>query len=443
MEGSFKFDRPDERLRRDIGFLGASFLVLNGLIGAGIFALPAVLAEQLGDFSPWLFPLFGLLMLCVVLAFGELARYFTASGGPVLYTAEAFGRFAAFQTGWLYYLSRLTAISANVNVLILYAAALWPLIGEGAPRVATLIGVCALLTLLNVIGVKRAVRTLDLLTFLKVAPLLVMVVYGLFVAADHVTIPDSLPGLSGIEATALLVIYAFVGFESAVVPAGETANPHRTLPRSLIVTILATAAIYFLVQLSYMAVIGERAVEGAPLVELGKVLAGPLGATIITLVAVASVAGNLMGSMVSSPRLTYSLAREGSLPAWFGHVSDRFRTPDNSIVFMGVIACILAVTGSFVWLAVISTLARLLVYIASIASLPRIRRRAGVPGVKNIGEMLLRYVVPGIGLGLCLFVVAQSTLEAWRMLFLFVVGGAVLYMIATGAWRFGFRSNPP
>ncbi len=428
MGTSFRFDRPDERLKRDIGLLGASFLVLNGLIGAGIFALPAVLAEEMGAFSPWLFPLFGLLMLSVVLAFGELASYFRASGGPVLYTAEAFGPVVAFQTGWLYYLSRLTAVAANVNILILYASSLWPAIAEGPPRVAALVLICAALTIVNVVGVKRAVRALDGLTFLKVVPLLGMVVYGLFVAHDEVRWSGKLPELSAVEGTALLVMYAFIGFENPLVPAGETANPRRTLPRSLIVTVIATAALYFLIQLSYVAVVGERAVEGPPLVEFGRVLAGPAGAMLITLAAVFSVAGNLTGSMVASPRMTFALAREGALPAWFAHVSERFRTPDNSIIFLGALACLLAVTGSFVWLAVASTLARLLVYIASIAALPKIRRLAGVGPPTGAGAILVRYGVPAIGLGVCIFAIAQSTFESWRLLVVLVALGGVLYL---------------
>ena len=422
--------QSDEGLRRDIGLLGASFLVLNGLIGAGIFALPAVLATDLGAFSPWLFPLFGLLMLTVVASFGELAGYFNVSGGPVRYVATAFGPFAAFQTGWLYYISRLTALAANTNVLILYAASLWPALAEGVPRAIVLIVICALLTAINVIGVRRAVAVLDGVTFLKVAPLLGMVCYGLYAAFENVTLPAALPEFSAVEATALLVIYAFLGFENSVVPAGETAEPRRTIPRSLMITVIATAVLYFLVQLSYVAVVGAHQVEEAPLVEFGRILAGPAGALLITVVAIFSVMGNVMGAMVGAPRTTFALAREGSLPAWFGHVNARYRTPDNSIVFLGVLAGILAVTGSFVWLAVVSTLARLIVYALSIASLPRIRRVMQARARWGLGAGIVRYGVPAAGLATCIFVIAQSSADSWRRLLLFVLVGSALYLAA-------------
>ena len=430
MSGSTERAPTDEGLRRDIGLLGASFLVLNGMIGAGIFALPAVLAADLGAFSPWVFLVFGLFMLCVVWAFGELASYFSTSGGPVRYVSEAFGVFAGFQTGWLYYISRLTALAANTNVLILYAASLWPALSDPAPRAAALISICAAFTIINVVGVKRAVRVLDGLTFLKVVPLLGLVLYGLYVAFDNLTIPTQLPHISAIEGTALLVIYAFLGFENSVVPAGETKNPRKTIPRSLLITVIGTAFLYFLVQLSYVAVVGDRGVEGGPLVEFGRVLAGPAGATVITLVAVFSVAGNVMGAMVGAPRTTFALAREGSLPAWFAHVSTRFGTPDASIVFLGVLGCILAVTGSFVWLAVISTLARLIVYGVSILALPGIRRRRGRRPSRGVTALFLDYAVPAIALATCGFAMAQSKAESWQMLFLFVVFGGILYLIA-------------
>ena len=429
MNGGLQYDRPDDRLKRDIGLLGASLLVLNGLVGAGIFLLPGELAQEIGSFSPWLFLIFGLLMFCIVYPFGELAGYFSASGGPVLYTAEAFGPFAAFQTGWLFYLSRVIAFAANVNILILYASSLWPVIADGSPRVATVVLIFVALTAVNVIGVKRAVRTLDALTLLKIAPLIGMLVYALAIGGDAGE-STNWPEFSAVEGVALLVMYAYVGFESAVVPAGETENPRRNLPRSLSLTLAGVAMLYFVVQLAYVHTVGAREVEGAAMVEFGRVLAGPAGVVVVTLVAVFSIGGNLSAGMVSAPRLTFGLARAGALPVWFAQVNERFRTPANSILFLGGLACLLALTGSILWLAVASTLSRMLVYIASIAALPRVRTEAGVPPPAGPGALLLCYVVPVIGVALCVFVIAQASFEAWRGLLGLVAFGSILYVAA-------------
>src|SRR5215210_72215 len=136
------------------------------MVGAGIFALPGTLYEKFGAFSPFLFPLFGLLVLVVALPFARVAAHHRVSGGPVVY-AGAFGPAAAFQAGWIYYVARATALAANMTVLVTYIAALWPAAGEPAARAAIIVGVCALLVGVNILGVKRAVRLVDALTLLK------------------------------------------------------------------------------------------------------------------------------------------------------------------------------------------------------------------------------------------------------------------------------------
>lgn len=411
-------DGGEALLRRDIGFTGSAFLSFNGLVGAGIFALPGTLYTQFGTFSPWLFPIFGLLVLLVALPFARVAERFPVSGGPVVYAA-AFGRVASFQIGWLYYVARATALAANANVLVVYVAALWPPLGSGATRAAAIIAVCGLLTAVNVAGVRRAVRLLDLLTLLKAAPLIAMAVFGLIVAGAAIPAPSAPPALSEVEVAALLVLYAFVGFENSVVPAGETANPARTIPRALIATIAATAGLYFLVQLAYVSVMPPGPAPDAPLVAFGTAVAGSAGAMLLTAAAIFSLMGNISGGITATTRATYALARDGLLPRWFGRISARFRTPLWSILFMGALIALLALTGSFVWLAVVSTLARLIVYSVSIAALPR----AGGRGWSD-------YILMAAGIAVCLWAALQSEWPAWRMLLVLAAAGTLLYLAA-------------
>src|SRR4051794_2118743 len=232
-------ERTDGGLRRDIGFFGSAFLSFNGVVGGGIFALPATLYTQFGAFSPFLFPLFGLLELVVAIPFARVAARHSLSGGPVLYAA-AFGPAAAFQAGWLYYVARATALAANATLLVTYLARWFPALGGGGPRAAVILALCATLTAINILGVKRAVRVLDGLTLLKAAPLILAALYGL-VAVGAVEPPGPPPPLAEMEAAALLILFAFVGFENSVVAAGETAEPRRTVPRALVATVLATA----------------------------------------------------------------------------------------------------------------------------------------------------------------------------------------------------------
>ncbi|HEX6375219.1 MAG TPA: APC family permease [Allosphingosinicella sp.] len=411
----------DEPLRRDIGFFGSAFLSFNGVVGAGIFALPGTLYLQFGAFSPLLFPLFGLLVLVIALPFSRVAALHPVSGGPVVYAA-AFGPAAAFQAGWIYYVARASALAANTTVLVTYLSRWWPPLAGTLPRAAVILAVCGALTFVNIVGVKRAVRFLDALTLLKAAPLLFVAVLGLVLAGGAIEPPGPLPPLTELEAAALLILYAFVGFENSVVPAGETTNASRTVPRALIATIVATAGLYFLVQLSYVAVMEPGVGGDAPMVAFGEALMGPAGALLLTAAAVFSLLGNICGGITGSTRTTYALGRDGLLPAWFGRVSERYATPANSILFMGGLIALLALSGSFVWLAIVSTLARMIVYSLSIAALPKAER--GRPIV---------WLMVVAALAVCLWAALQSAWPSWRMLLILAGVGTLLYLVARAA----------
>jgi amino acid transporter len=260
---------------------------------------------------------------------------------------------------------------------------------------------------------------LDLLTVLKALPLIALALWGLISAAGAWPAPGAPPPFSAMEAAALLILYAFVGFENSVVPASETRDAARTVPRALIATVIATAGIYFLVQLAYVAVMAPTPVPERPLAAFAAALIGPMGALILTLTALASIAGNLTGSMTATPRVTYALAEQGSLPRWFGTISAVHATPANSVLFMGLAGIALGVTGSFVWLAVVSTLARLFVYALCIAALPKAERPG--PGV---------WALIAAGLAVCAWAAAQSRWDAWAMLAGLVAAGFLLYFIA-------------
>ncbi|MCA1749909.1 MAG: APC family permease [Sphingomonadales bacterium] len=341
-------------LRRDIGLVGTAFVALNGIIGAGIFALPGLLDAAVGDFAPWLILIFGALVGTIVVCFADLARYFDRSGGAQLYAEAAFGPLVGFQTGWLLYLSRAAALGANSTVLVAYAAALWPaLAGPLATPLAILV-VIGGFTAINIIGVRRAIEALSGLTLLKLAPLLLLAGWGLIE-----TVPPpvaTLPEFSAIEGIALVALYAFVGFEGANVPAGEMREPRRTLPRAMMATIIGATLLYFAIQWVYTHSAAGLTETETPLVALGEYLAGPVGAVVIGLAAIFSIAGNIMGSVVSAPRMTFGLAEDGLLPGWFAHVSARFGTPDRSILFYGALGLTIALSGTFVLLAIVSSL---------------------------------------------------------------------------------------
>ena len=207
-----------EQLVRQFGVLGLWVLVVNGILGAGIFGLPAKVAAATGEFSALLFVACGVLIAPIVLSFAEAASYVRTTGGPVVYVGTVFGSFASFQTGWAMYASRATAFAANVNLLADSLGWLWPRASSGGARVAIVAGVCAVLTFVNVIGSKQAMRTAGVLTVLKLAPIGLLVVAGLVLLSPqwlpHADAP--LPSVESAGAAVLLAMYAFVGWEVAL-----------------------------------------------------------------------------------------------------------------------------------------------------------------------------------------------------------------------------------
>ncbi len=424
---SAKVQEPN--LVRSIGIFGGALLVLNGLIGAGIFALPPVVAARAGTLGPWLLLGAGFLFTAIVLAFAELSGYFRKSGGPVLYATVAFGPLIGFSTGWVYYISRAVALAANSNIMAIYLAALFPWFGTDIGRAALIVVVLGGLTVVNALGVKNSIRTLTLFTFLKVLPLVAMILLGLQYFTPETVFPANWPTIDDFGGTVLLLMYPFIGFESVLITAGETKNPRATIPKTLILTVIATGVFYLLIMLVYNAVLPGTPDPDATLVEVGRVLAGSAGAVAITLAAVFSIGGNLSGTMLAGPRLTFALAEQRLLPNWFGRINARFLSPANSVMFLGGLAMILALSGSFVRLAIATSLTRLIAYAVCIAALPVVRRRADRDARSRAFQVGGGYTIPAIAFFLCLWVISYSPTDAWLMVGGLLVVGLVPYFL--------------
>ncbi|MDT8409697.1 MAG: APC family permease [Wenzhouxiangellaceae bacterium] len=418
----------DEGLVRQLGALGIMLLALNGMIGAGIFGVPAGAAALAGAWSPLVFVACAILLGAIMLCFAEIASRFNRTGGPILYIETAFGRFAGFQTGWAFYIARLTAFAANLNLLIESLAYLWPDAGLGWVRVALLTGIVGLLAWVNVAGIKRAVQSLGVLTLLKLVPILALVIAGLaWLAPAAAAISTEAPPSAGqFTAAALLVIYAFVGWESALVPAGEVKNPSRAIPVALFSALAVVTVLYVLIQSISVAALPGLAESERALVDVAAVLIGPAGAILLTAGVVVSVGGNVAGTMISAPRLTFALARDGSFPRWFGEIHPAHHTPANSIVFFAALTLLLSVFGSFVWLAAMSALVRVLIYMACIGAMPRLRARADPAGFRLPGGWL----IPIFAFAASAILLIEISLQSVAATALVLAVGAVIYQFS-------------
>ena len=414
-----------QSLKQGIGFVGASLLVLNGLIGAGIFALPQKLYDLLGSTSPLIFPVLGLVMLTIVQCFSQLASRIDGTGGPVLYTKVAFGKFLSFQTGWLFYLARATAIAANAHVLLLYLdIKAWGITVDDGLIV---VSICLFLTFINVRGIFIAMRLLDSLTALKLVPVIGFVAFGATQA--DLSVSYSMPNdTQGLTTAVLIALYAFIGFETVVVTGSETKNAKSTIPNALVYTVVAIAILYTVIQLVYVGVVSGTSIDRPPLVAFADILAGEIGAKVMALAAVFSVAANILANMISTSRLSFSMAENKEIPKWFGQVHDKYATPHHSAWFLGVVACLLSLSGGFVWLAIVSVLSRMTVYLLCVASLIKIKHRD-----QSNSQSLLNHVTPYLSICIIVFVISQTSVNAWWLLLSQMVAGVIVYRLLNKA----------
>jgi amino acid transporter len=395
-------------------------LSFNGAVGAAVFALPATLHTDVGPWAALLFPAAALVMLLIAVPFAKAIAAMPGEGGPVVY-GSAFGRFAGFELGWTYYVARMSAFAANVHVLVDYLLRWADVAPQPWLRAGLILATIAVLAAVNIAGTSRAIRLLGGLTLLKSLPLVGIAALALVLTPLPTFGPP--PVLSTAEASILLVFYAFIGFENSIGVSGEARDGGRAIARAMLVTIFFVALLYFLVQLAFSAVsppveVGEK----APLLALGTVVLGPVGALLILLAAVTSLLGNLHANMTASPRISHALAARGDLPPWLAAVHPRFQTPHASILLMAALVTLLALSGGFVWLAVVSTLARMAVYAVTIAAWLKLERRSG-------SEMALGT----LGILLCLAVSTQAAAAAWATLAALSVAGLLLFLLARRA----------
>ncbi len=428
----------EEGLRRKITRTGVAALVLNGMLGAGIFALPAAVASEVGTFSPFIFLICGALFLPVVLAFARVASYYRSTGGPVLYAREAFGPFVGFQTGWLLWLGRVTAFAANGNALLDYGGLLWSDLNSGLVRVAVMGLIFCFLTASNVVGVDRGMTTTNVLTVLKLTPLFLFIGAGFAYITPGQFVGASFPPQEGLAAALLLVVYAFVGFEGALVPAGESRNPEKDIPKALLLTVCVTALFYALIQTVCLSVIPDLSATRTPVSDVAGVLFGVAGATLMTVTAFLSIAGNLSSTMLTAPRMTYVMANAGSLPASLGKINEKYRTPAWSIVLLGVLAFVLAISGTFKVLAIMSSLTRMIGYGVCIAALPRLKKKLR-PAEERGGAGA--FVIPGFAFAVCLWLAMQADLSAWSVTGVFVAAGTLLFLWSKKKYEMKPRGN--
>jgi amino acid transporter len=348
---------------------------LNGVIGSGIFVLPKTVYGLLGPASPIAYLTAAALTTLIVLCFAEAGSMFERTGGPYVYTREAFGSFVGFEVGWMFLVTRLVASAAITSVFTSYLGYFWPPLAAGPGRIAAVTISIAGLAAINITGIRYGSWTVNFLTVAKLIPLLLFIVTGLF-AIDPEALRLSVPVENlNLRQAALVLIFAYGGFENASVPTEEVHNPRHNLPRALLVSITAATLIYVLIQIVAQGTLPGLATDATPLASAAHNFLGESGALVISVAAIVSTLGSNSAVALVGPRILFAFAEGGQLHRGLARISPRFQTPAVSIVVFALLHWILALYGNFAKLVAVSAMARLFFSAVTCIAVPVLRRK--------------------------------------------------------------------
>ncbi len=411
---------------------------INGVVGSGVYlVLPVAAAQLLGPASVWAIPAGGLVVLLIVLCFAEAGSRFDQPGGAYLYARAAFGDFVGFQVGWMSWLARVAAVASLTVFFGRVLAYFWPAAGRGPGLALTVVLSLGILTWINIVGVKAGARTTVVLTIGKLLPLLVLVGAGLFEVQWGRVFPVPAPDSRNFGQAALLVLYAYSGFEAVSAPAGEFHDPERNLPFALITQLVLVTSLYTLVQLVAIGTVPDLGLAKTTLSDAGRILLGPAGGLLLTVGAAVSVLGTNNGMTLSGPRYLYALAEGGGLPRAFAKIHPRYRTPYVAIITQSGLAMVLIAADALlhaVWpgifgvaeeLALISIIARLVSYLGTCLSVPVLRRR--LPSTPETLRLPGGPAIPIAASLVCLFLVAAVERRVFLAGAIALAAGALVY----------------
>jgi basic amino acid/polyamine antiporter, APA family len=373
-----------EGLVRAIGRWSFAALTVNCIIGSGVFGLPSALAQKAGRASILGVVLAGVAMAIVMACFAEVASRFTETGGPYLYAREAFGRFMGIQVAWLVWFVRLTACAANANLFVTYLGEFWSDATRPLARFTILTLLIGILTVINLRGVRIGADVSTMFTVAKLASLGVVCIAGTgYLISQHRIIPppNAAPSTDSWLQAIVLLIFAYGGFETALISTGEARDPRRDVPFALCGALVTCTIVYGLIQWAVVGMLADPGHSQRPLADVARIAIGRGGAALVAVGALLSVYGYLSGNILSTPRITFALAEGGDFPSAFALVHRRFHTPYFSILVFAVLVWVLALVGSFTWNVTLSAGSRLFYYGVVCAALPVLRKRQDRPAI--------------------------------------------------------------
>ena len=430
METGFSKLSSKVTLRRILGRWDLTAVGINQVIGSGIFLLPSLVTAQVGAWSVMAFVLAGLASMLVALCFAEVGSRFKETGGPYLYTRAAFGRFVGFEVGWMQWITRVTSWASVANGIPLALGFYVPAVTAGVYRTVFIVALFLILAAINYRGIQQAAWTVNLFTISKLVPLIVFIAVGLFfIQAEPFTRLTPISWSQGSTA-ALLLIFAFGGFDVIPVPSGESSNPRDQVPFAMISAVSGVTLVMLLAHVVALGTLPGLAQSETPLADSAFLFMGTSGAILIGVGAVISMIGNNAGQVLTGSRMLFALSENGDLPHVLARIHPRFQTPSTSILVTTGLSLGLALSGSFVVLATASAVARLVVYAGVGAATLRLRKSRFV-GVLPTAKFRTPFgaIVPILAIGVSMIILFGASREQLIAGFGALLIGAVVFVL--------------
>ncbi|MFD1314478.1 APC family permease [Namhaeicola litoreus] len=367
----------EKTLKREITLWGLTANLVNTIIGAGIFALPALVAEGLGSASITAYLFCGFLILLVMLCFAEVGSKVTSSGGVYGFIEESFGPYFGFLTVVVFVISCISADAAVANAVFNITASIFPILQNEVIRILFLLIIFFGLAFINVIGSKQGIGLVKFITLAKVIPLFILILIGFKEVTLENLIFEQAPSLSALGETSLILFFAFQGVEAAISINGEVKDPQKNIPRAVLISVTLILAFYILIQTISQGILGDELplYKDNTLGEVANRIIGPLGLTLLSIGAAVSMFGNLSSEILSIPRSLFSAAKDGIIPIkYLSRIHPKFATPYTSIMTYAGLGFIFAISSHFEQLAIISVSGALMIYLGVSLAVIKLRR---------------------------------------------------------------------
>lgn len=414
-------------LKRGIQKWTLVLMIINSIIGAGIFGLPSTIFKLTGVYSIAAFFACAAIVLVFILCFAEVGSRFTATGGPYQYVLTAFGKFPAFLMGWLLFLSRIFNYATLINLLVTYlsfftAFSIGPFLKTGI-----ILFITGVLTWINHVGVKNIARTSNVFTIAKLVALGTFIIVGLFFLDTQKFTVSQAPTLTSFSNAVLLLVFAFGGFESVMVNTGEINNPSKTIPFGLLTATIVVAIFYILIQIVCIGTLPGLAGSEKPVAEAASGFMGSIGGKFIAFGAIVSILGTLNIIMFSGSRLPFAFSREGQFPKFFSYVHPGFQTPTLSLLLMASAAAVVAIGWTFLTALSVAVIIRVTIYLFVCASLIRLRKK--MRGQTGHYTIPFGNVIAGSGILISIWLLSAAKLIELRNVAIFLAAGVIIYAL--------------